>query len=202
MKKAKHQITYHEAHNRAVRTYQKTSIFLFWAGVVNVFAIIIGVIQNAAGSLFDNELSYLWPRSGFSMCLSIQIYLNKLLLENLPSLLAVADILIILIGLVLGGLFAFIGFMASKGKRLYLFGGTALYALDFGAMFIVYHLADVKSNWTNYAFTLVVHALVLGALAIAIWQYYNVIHIEKAFKGKDALKIEEDVESEVIASGK
>lgn len=201
MKKTKRQISYHEAHNRAVKTYQKTSIFLFWAGVVNVFAIIIGVIQNAAGSVLDNTLAYLWPRSGFAMCFSLQIYLNKLLLTNI-SIVAVVDILIILIALVLGALFAFIGFMASKGRRLYLFLGAGLYTLDFGAMFIVYHLGAIPSNWTNYAFSLAVHALVLGALAIAIWQYYNVIHIEKVFKGENALRIEEDEESEVIASGK
>ena len=201
MKKAKRQITYTEAHNRAVRMFQRTSIFLLWAGVVNVFALIIGVIQNSAGSVLNNELVYAWPRSGFAMCFSLQIYLNKLLLENL-SIAAVADIVMILIALVLGGAFAFGGFLASKGKWLALFIGTVLYALDFGAMFFVYHFGGVIHNWTNYAFTLAVHVIVLGALVIAISQYYNVIHIEKVFKGSDALNINEDVESEVIASGK
>lgn len=192
-------MSYSTAHNKAVKMYQKTSIFLLWAGVVNVFAIVIGVIQLAAGSLVT-DFAFSWPSSGFAMSFSFQIMLNSIMIRSLEQV--VADILMIITGIAFGGLFAFLGFMASKGKKLFLFLGTGLYALDFAAMFFVYESGNVARIWTNYAFTLVTHAIILVACFIAIIQYYNVIHIEKVFKGENKIKVEEEVESEVIARGK
>lgn len=198
-KRQKHQFTYSEAHNKAVKMYQRSAIFLLWAGVVNVFAIVIGVIQLAANSLVT-QVQFPWPTSGFAMSFSVQILLNSVMIKSLDSL--AADILMIIIGLVLGGLFAALGFFASKGKRWVLLLGTALYAIDFGIMFFVYESGFVARLWTNYAFTLVTHIVVLVACIVAIVEYYNVIHIEKVFKGNKALKLDEEVEGEVIARGK
>lgn len=197
-KKAKRPITYSEAHNKAVKMYQKTSIFLLWAGVVNVLAIVIGIIQMSANSLVSGEgIDHIWPSSGFAMNFSGQIILNKLIITSMDSI--IADILMIIIAVILGGAFVAVGYFAAKGKRWLLFLGSGIYALDFGAMFFVYQA--VPMVWTNYAFTLVTHIVILIACLIAIVEYYNVIHIEKVFKGKNALNVEEEVESEVIAHG-
>lgn len=198
-KKNKQPITYSQAHNKAVKMYQKTSIFMMWAGLLNVFAIIIGVIQLGTNSVVE-KLSYSWPTSGFALNFSIQIFINSLLIKTFDLLLA--DFLMILIALIIGALFTFLGVYASKGRIKILIIGTSLYALDFIAMFFIYVYSGVPFIWTNYAFTLATHVVVLIAMIIAIIEYYNVIHIEKVFKGVKDIKIKEEVESEVIASGK
>ncbi len=196
-RKAKRPISYREAHNRAVRMFQRCSIFLLWAGVVNVFAALIGVIQIAAKTTV--ALDYAWPSSGFALNITAQIVINNLLLKSMGS--TAACLLIMLISVVLGGLFALAGFMASRGRIVILFVGIGVYALDFGGMFLAYHYL-VPFVWTNYAFTLVIHLVVLLALAFAVVEFYNVLHIEKVFHGETESKMEEAVESEVIASGK
>ena len=108
----------------------------------------------------------------------------------------------IIIALILGGGFALLGFYASRGKKWVLLLGSYLYVVDFVLMIILFSLRIVPFNWTNYAFSIATHVVILAACIIAISQYYNVIHIEYVFKGKNALKLDEEVESEVIAHGK
>ncbi len=199
-RRGKRPLTYLEAHNKAVRLYQKSSIFLLWAGIVNLFSIIIGIIQILASSIIEN-LPYAWPTSGFSMGLSIQQLVNKLLLENVKGTLIV-DFLMIIIALILSAGFALLGFYASRGKKWVLLLGSSLYVADFALMIIVCSLNLVPFNYTNYAFSIATHVVILLACIVAISQYYNVIHIEVVFKGKNALKLDEEVESEVIAHGK
>lgn len=196
-KKAKRPITYKDAHNRAVKIYQRCSIFLLWAGVVNVFAALIGVIQIAAKTTMS--LDHVWPNSGFALTLTAQMVINNLLLNSMGS--TGASLIIMLISIVLGGLFAFGGYFAARGNNIILFTGIAVYALDFAGMFFAYKYL-IPFVWTNYAFTLVIHVVVLLALALAVVEFYNVLHIEKVFRGDKGVKMEEEVESEVIASGK
>ena len=191
-------MSYRSAHNRAVRMYQRSSIFILWAGIVNVFASLIGVIQIAAGSSFEG-LAYSWPKSGFALTLVAQMVINNLLLKSMSTI--GADLLIMFISLVIGGAFGFLGFLASRGRKWLLFIGTGLIALDFAAMFFAYAYM-IPYVWTNYAFTLALHVLLLGACVLAIVEFYNVLHIEKVFNGENISKMEEEVESEVIASGK
>lgn len=197
MKSKRQPMNYCSAHNRAVRMYQRSSIFILWAGIVNVFACLIGVIQSALSSSFEG-LAYAWPKSGFALALVAQMVVNNLLLKSMSAV--GADLLIILIALVVGGALAFLGFLASRGRKWLLFIGTAIIALDFAGMFFAYAYM-IPYNWTNYAFTLVLHVLLLGACVVAIVEFYNVLHIEKIFNGEASSKMEEDVESEVIASG-
>ena len=197
-KRAKQPLSYKDAHNRAVRMYRRCSFFLLWAGVVAVFAALIGVIQMATQSTISG-VSYPWPSSGFALTLTVQILLSGLILKNLSAVLA--GFLIMLIALVFGSLLAFGGFFASRGHIAILISSAVFYALDFAAMFFVYQYL-VPMVWTNYAFTLVIHVVVLAAIALAIVEFYNVLHIEKVFNTNSEPKMDDEVESEVIASGK
>lgn len=196
--------TYLQAHNKAVRLYQKSSIFLLWSGILNIFAIIIGIVQAATykvnASNIIEKLDYIWPKSGYALSYSLQQLINNALLR--ANLGIAVNFLIILIGLIFSGAFAAIGFLASRGKKWLLLLGSGLYALDFALMFFLYALGIIPFVWTNYAFTLVSHVLILIACIVAIVEYYNVIHIEMVFKGNKDLKLKEEIESEVIACGK
>ncbi len=200
-KREKRPITYGEAHNKAVRMFKRSSIFLLWAGIVNLFAVIIGVIQSAAGSILSSEICKItWPTSGYALSFSIQIFLNSLLVPAMDP--GLAYFLMLLIAAGFSALFVFIGLFASKGRLGLLIAGGALYALDFVGMFFVYGFTQVPAVWTNYAFTLATHAIIFAAVVVAIIEYYNVIHIEKIFKGAMEPVLEEEVEGEVIANGK
>ncbi len=202
--RGKRPITYLEAHNKAVRLYQKSSIFLLWSGILNIFSLIIGIVQVATYRMNEDNiiagLSYYWPKSGYSLSYSLQQLINNALLRANMGI--AVNFIIILIGLLLSVAFAFMGFYASRGKKWVLLLGSGLYALDFALMFFIYSFGIIPFYWTNYAFTLASHALILGACILAIIEYYNVVHIEVTFKGKKVLKLDEEIESEVIASGK
>ena len=199
MKKARKEVSYVDAHNKAVKLYQKATLFFMWAGILCVFAAVIGVIQSAAGASNGNITDFTWPSSGFALSLSINIYLSYLFLSSLDMVMA--NFLIILISLVLGAGFALIGVFSARGKLWLLITGLALYLLDFALSFFVYFASPLSSYfvWTNYAFTLALHVVILAAGIVALIEYYRVLDIEKRFTKPHTLEKEE--ETEVIASG-
>ena len=199
--KVKKVVSYIDAHNRAVNFYRKSAMFLFWAGIIAVGASIIGIVQMVAGQNYVyEEIVYAWPTSGFALGFSLEIFLARLFL-NVIDTPALADVLIILVSLILGGGFGALGVFASKGKRWCLFLGGGLYLADFAALFFVYQYLSPITNWTNYAFSIATHVIVLSALIVAIIEYYRVIDIEKKFNGGNKADLEEKEESEVIAHG-
>lgn len=171
MSKKKPQLTYTEAHNKAVRLYRKTAIFLLWAGVISVLATIIGVFRS---------------ESGYGMSLAVNIYIFRLI-----ATLALEDyiqyIIFFAVSVGTGALFAALGFFAQQGKKVFLFVGLGLYLADFAAVFFVY-----GANWkTTYAFTIATHLVILAALIIAVFEYYHVITIEKLYRGTSKVTIEQ-----------
>ena len=204
--KPKKVMSYVEAHNRAVNFFRKSAMFLFWAGIIAVGAAVIGVVQTSMGQVYVlDEIARNWPTSGFALGFSLEIFLARVFLDNISNgALAgifLADILIILVSLVLGGGFAALGVFAAKGKRWCLFLGGGLYLADFAALFFVYSYLSPITNWTNYAFSIATHVIVLSALVVAIIEYYRVIDIEKKYHGDNKANLEEEEESEVIAHG-
>ena len=170
MKSNKPQPTYAEAHNKAVRLYRKTAIFLMWAGIISILATVIALFKSEAG----------YGMSGR------QYFLNRLIralgLSNLAT-----SLFIFALSVATGALFAVLGFFAQQGKKIFLFIGAALYLADFAAVFLVY-----GANWgTTYAFTIATHLVILVALAIAIYEYLNVIAIEKRFHGAATPNLDE-----------
>ena len=193
---------YVDAHNKAVRHYQKACLFLLYAGVLGLFAAIIGVVQMAVTveEVLPGEFN--WPSSGYALSLSLQIFLSSLLLANLDQVLA--SFLIIIISILFGALFGALGFFATKGRREFLIIGLALYFLDFVFMFFVYHssLLYVAFVWTNYAFSLALHVIVIGFAIAALVFYYQVFDIEKKFKGEKNVNFKQEEKRETIANGK
>ncbi|MFA5442808.1 MAG: hypothetical protein WCX85_00765 [Bacilli bacterium] len=171
MKNNKPQPTYAKLHNKAVRLYRKTAIFLLWAGVISILATVIGIFRSQAG---------------YGMSLAINVYINRLIATiSLPDY--AYFLIIFAISIATGALLAVLGFFAQQGKKTFLFVGAALYLADFAVVFLVY-----GANWdTTYAFTIATHLVILGALLIAIYEYFNVIAIEKRFHGQTATNLHE-----------
>lgn len=172
-KKEKRVQTYSERHNKAVRLYQKSSLFLMWAGIVNALASILGVF--GVGTSIDAEGNLVDYR--YSMCLSVNRMIN-VALENSGLDQWVFSLIIVLLSLAFGALFSLFGYLASIGKRTYLLVGGGLYALDF----VLFFYAFLATNWTTYAFGLATHAVIFIAIGIAIFEYFNVLSIERHYK--------------------
>ncbi|NCA97206.1 MAG: hypothetical protein EOM77_03390 [Bacteroidia bacterium] len=155
----KPQLTYTEAHNKAVRLYRRTSIFLLWAGVVSVLATLIGVLRS---------------ESGYGMSLAFNIFILRWIASlSLPDY--AQYIIFFAFSIASGAIFAVLGYFAQQGKKVFLFVGLGLYMADFVAVFLVY-----GAIWsTTYALTIGTHLFILGALIIAVFEYYQVITIEK-----------------------
>ena len=202
MKRSKKVLSYAEAHNKAVNSYKKVSMFMLWGGLLNIFALIIGIVQISTNNVIES-LPYSWPTSGFAMTYSIQIFFANILLSSIDSL--AANLISVVIALILSAGFGVLSMFASRGRLACLISGMSLYAIDFVFMFFLYKYF-APYIWTNYAFTLATHVVILASQIYALAQYYNVLNIEKRYKGNNNNKIKintkEEIESEVIANGK
>lgn len=154
-------ISYEAAHNRAVRHYKKMSIFLLWAGVLNVMTAVVAVVKGGGND--------------YSMCFAFNQILFLLL--GSTSLPAVTQIvLVVAIAVISGAAFALLGYFASLGSKVCLFTGGILYFLDFVALFIW-----ISPNSSSYVLSIVMHALFLFSIMAALFAYYSVIAVEKKF---------------------
>lgn len=190
-------VSYSTAHNNAVKSYKKTSLMIFWVGILGVFASLIGLIQMATGKfLIVGGVTMRWPQFGYSLAPSSLIMLARGLIELMPKNNILPSVLIFVISILVGSLFGFLGIFAGKGRIGYLIVGTSLYVLDSFAMIPLFLVVIKGQNSIfNLLSTIGVHLVVLGGLIIAFIQYFRVFAIERKYKGH------ESNESEVIAHG-
>lgn len=174
-KNKKAPLTYADRHNKAVKIYQKTSFFLFWAGIVNAIAAVFGVFGLGTTTINGEVVSY-----RYSMCFTF----NKALFDMLESYSGLPQwgysLIIVAIAFVSGALFALLGVLASQGKRNYLFIGSAIYVLDFIGFFFYDFL--YWQNWQTFAFGIATHLVIIFFLVVAIFEYFNVLGIEAHYK--------------------
>lgn len=185
-KKKKSPPTYAEAHNKAVKLYQKTSFFLFWAGIVNVIAAIFGVFGLGTTTINDEVISY-----RYSMCFTSNKFIFDVLEQYSGLDNWITGIIIFAIALCSGALFALLGVLANQGKRNYLFIGAIVYVVDF-ALFFVYDALSWQ-NWQTFAFGIATHIVVLFFFAVAVFEYFNVLSIEAKHVMQMKNKVEETI---------
>lgn len=154
-------VTYEVAHNKAVRQFKKMSIFILWAGVLNVISAVIALFQ--AGS-------------DYSLCLAFNNVIFLELGDHLSSSPALLKILIVVIAVASGSIFAAIGYFASLGHKVFLFTGAIAYFLDFIVLFIF-----IAPSNTGYMTSILIHAMLMIAIMFSLFAYYSVLAIEKKY---------------------
>ncbi len=165
-KKTKKKLSDIEFFNRSLNRYKKSVFFLFWAGIINFLAAVIGVIQSKGE---------FWPSSGYALSFSSQIFINTLLYSYFDPMIAIFIILII--SMILGAFFVLCGIFSQKGYVIFFYLGSGLYLLDFIFLFFVYFLIPISRpiyNWTNFAFTLVMHCVILFFIGAGLYYYLKV----------------------------
>ena len=154
-------VTYEVAHNKAVRQFKKMSIFILWAGVLNVISAVIAIFQ--AGS-------------DYSLCFAFNNIIFLELGAHLASSPALLKILIVVIAVVSGAAFAAVGYFASLGHKAFLFTGAIAYFLDFIVLFVF-----IDPSYTGYLTSILIHAMLMIAIMFSLFAYYSVLAIEKKF---------------------
>ncbi len=189
------QASYVELHNSAVLRYRRACKTFIWAGVVNLVGLIVGVIQYYA-----QGQEYL----PFFYCFGVNDFLFTLLepILGLNSvwfwLIVAAMLLITTSGAVLLGLFS------SQGKKVILFIMLGVYLTDWIMAFLAFFVAG--ESWIGLLINAGIHVIVSFFLVVALYQYYNVINIEKRFKNiptvaEQKAKKEKEKEVEVSEDG-
>lgn len=168
-KKNKKTVSYVTVHNAAVVRFQKSSRIFIWAAVVNFIGLIVGHIQYMAGNT-------LIP---FSFCYGISNFFFNILWYQ--SDLSVAEIMIIayIVSFILSGVTAWIGVMASQAKKKFLLACVISYLIDWVFVLLAYFVAN--EPWSGLLFNGGIHTIISFFLIIAVYEYYNVIKIEKHF---------------------
>lgn len=154
-------VTYEVAHNKAVRQFKKMSIFILWAGVLNVISALIAIFQAS---------------SDYSFCFAFNNAIFLKLEDLLVASPALLKILIISIAVVSGAIFAAVGYFASLGHRVFLFGGAIAYFLDFVVLFIF-----IAPSNGSFLTSILIHAMLMVAIGMSLFAYFSVLAIEKKF---------------------
>lgn len=163
-------VSYVDSHNNAVIRYRRCCKTFIWIGVVNFIGLIVGIIQFYAQNSGDSVPFYYC----FGICdLAFSLLYGHIHIAWFYVIVAVLT-LATTSGAVLLGLFS------SYGKKKFLYTMTIVYFVDWVVVILNYALV------TRYLLGLLInagiHAIGMFFIIMAIYQYYNVINIEKRFK--------------------
>ena len=184
-KREKRKPSYVTLHNNAVVRFQKSSRIFIWAGVVNFVGLIIGNIQYATGNLADPPFYFCFGIANFGLNL---IYFKTELPIVWLYVIAYAIALLLTAGAVLLGVFS------SQAKKKFLYASVIVYFVDWIFVLLAFFLAG--ESWMGLLFNGGIHAIITFFLVIAIYEYHNVLNIEKRFEKPKQENNEEGEEKE------
>lgn len=183
-RKEKRKASYVELHNNAVIRFKKSSRIFIWAGVVNFVGLIIGHIQYATGNVANPP---------FYFCFGVGNFLFNLLYYSELEIVWLYVIAYVVSFLLTGGA-VLLGVFSSQAKKNILFVTVGAYFVDWVFVLLAFFVAN--ETWTGLLFNGGIHAIITFFLILAVYEYYNVINIEKRFVKPEVKEAEEDKEEE------
>lgn len=169
-KKQKKTLTYVEAHNKAVNRYKRSARILIWASIFSVIALLIGVIQLYSDSGNSSTLPTYFCYGA--------VELSFFLFASFSSLPPLGYIFIVIgISLVISIGMVFLSVEASQGKRKPLIISVGLYFIDW----VIVIITEILFRPSTFLLTAGFHVIFSVILVIAIYEYFNVINIEKKY---------------------
>lgn len=166
--------SYVETHNSAVIKYQRAARIMIWAGVLNFVGLIISHIQLVMGQV---------EKIQFHFCFGISNFFFNLLRDraDMPSGGFYTIIYIVSLALTIGAVL--LGVYSSQGKKKFLFASLISYFVDWVMMLVAFFTAvDPQSELMVLFFSGGIHIIITFFLVFALYEYYNVINIEKRFE--------------------
>ena len=164
-------VSYIDAHNTAVIRYRRACKAFIWVGVVNFIGLIIGIIQY-----FIQDSGWL----PFYYCFGINDFTFSLLFPIMGVKSVWFWIIVATFSLATTAGAVLLGVFSSYGKKIYLFAMIIAYFIDWIMVFLAHFVAgeDLLGLMINAG----IHVVASFFIIMALYQYYNVINIEKRFK--------------------
>ena len=176
----KREASYVDLHNNAVIRFRRASRTFMWAGIVNFVGLIIGVIQYYTQDPLAQSESVVPFYFCFGTCEFLFTWFETFNMNvNLPVLFWILVGVITLAttaGAVLLGLFT------AQGKKKLLITMAAVYGFDWVMVFLKNFLFYERDGLMGLLINVGIHVIISFFIIIAVYQYYNVLNIEKRFK--------------------
>ena len=165
-------VSYVDTHNKAVINYRRACKAFIWVGVVNFVGLLIGVIQ-----FYIQKSNNVVP---FYYCFGISDFLFNLLNKTVTMPIALFWVMVAVITISLSAGAAILGLFASQGKKVFLFTMVGVYFLDWIFVLLAFFVAGEST--IGLMINAGIHVVATFFIIMAVYQYYNVINIEKRFK--------------------
>ena len=166
--------SYVQLHNSAVIKYQRASRIMIWAGVLNFVGLIISNIQFVSGQI---------EKIQFHFCFGISNFFFNLLRDRaeLPDVWFYVILYSVTILLTIGA--TLLGVYSSQANKKVLIASIAIYFVDWVMMLLAFFTAiEPQSELMVLFFSGGIHLIITFFLVFALYEYYNVINIEKRFQ--------------------
>lgn len=165
------QISYVDSHNKAVIRYRRACRAFIWVGVVNFIGLIIGIVQY-----FTQSRDWM----PFFYCFGICDFTFSMLFPVMGVTSPWFWIIVAFLSLATTAGAVLLGVFSSYGKKVYLFAMIIAYFIDWIMVFLAHFVAgeDLLGLFINAG----IHIIASFFIIMALYQYYNVINIEKRFK--------------------
>lgn len=167
----KKKLSYVDAHNNAVSAYKRSTTAIIFIGIFNVVGAIFYLVQINGVS---NNLM------GQFLCLGLDMFIFSIppvasfLINNLPW--TVVIYLLLFFGT--SAIYCWLGAVALRGKKNYLFAGSILYLIDWVFLLCCYFFRNDLISDESLFLMIGVHVIVTVFIFMAIYQYHKVISIE------------------------
>lgn len=175
----KRQLSYVDAHNRAVNLYKKSASALIWAGIFNVVGSIFFTVSSNT-----NLSNFL----GTFLCFGMNTFIFSLepTYSFLVNFLPWSAIIYILVSFIISAIYCMLGFFSLNGNKIYLYSGIGLYFIDWIFLILCYLFNTPGITNDNLYLLIGVHIIITVFLLISLYQRYKVIDLDK--KRKELLK--------------
>ncbi len=182
--------SYVDLHNSAVIRYRRYCKTFIWVGIIGVLGLMVGIIQHyIQGTASSVPFYYCFGVCDFFLTLFTNLGMNVVWFWIVAALLVLATSS----GSVLLGVFS------SYGKKWVLFTMLGCYLADWIFTFLAFFIAG--ETVIGLMINAGMHIVVSFFLIMALYQYYNVINIEKRFKNIPTVAEQKEKEAKEKENG-
>ena len=170
------QLSYVDMHNGAVIRFRRACRTFIWAGVVSFIGLIIGIVQHyTQEAQADQPIPFFLC---FGTCDLLFSWLESI--EKFPVALYWVIVAVVTLATTAGA--TLLGLFSSQGKKKVLFAMVGAYGADWVLVFLKYFLFFDRDGIVGLLISVGIHVIISFFIVLAVYQYYNVINIEKRFK--------------------
>ena len=171
----KKEASYVDLHNNAVIKYRRAARTFIWAGIVNFVGLIIGVVQHYT---IEANADQSIP---FYFCFGLNDFLFSWF-ESFNMHIALFWVLASVIALATTAGAVLLGVYAAMGKKKVLIAMISAYGIDWLFLILKSTLFFTRDGLLGLFINLGIHVIISFFIIVAVYQFYNVINIEKRFK--------------------